>query len=166
MPQGDLLHPRRSEIEARAVEELGVRVSVVRLAPSVHGVGDHGFISTLIELARRTGVSAYMGEGRNRWPAVHRLDAGRMYRQILEVAEPRFAYHAVADEGIEFRAIAQVIGRQLGLPVQARSAEHFGWFASFAGGDFPASSGRTRIELKWMPTQPGLLEDLTSPEYY
>jgi nucleoside-diphosphate-sugar epimerase len=166
MPQGDLSHPRRSEMEAQAVEALGVRVSAVRLAPTVHGIGDHGFIPTLIDLARRTGVSAYIGEGRNRWPAVNRWDAARLYCQVLNATEPDFAYHGVAEEGVEFRDIARVIGERLHVPVEAREPEHFGWFARFAGGDFPASNEKTRKSLGWVPRHPGLLADLNRPEYY
>ncbi|SCK13766.1 Nucleoside-diphosphate-sugar epimerase [Variovorax sp. HW608] len=166
MPQEDLSHPRRSEVEARAVEELGVRVSAVRLAPTVHGFGDQGFIPILIDTARRTGVSAYVGDGSNRWPAVHRLDAGRLYRLILEAGDTQFAYHGVAEEGIALKEIAEIIGRRLGLPVQSRGAEHFGWFAPIAAGDFPTSNARTREALQWMPSQPGLLADLDSPAYF
>lgn len=166
MEQGDASHPRRSEAEARAVEQLGVRVSAVRLAPTVHGAGDHGFVPTLIDLARRTGVSAYIGDGSNRWPAVHRMDAGRLYRLILESAEPQFAYHGVAEEGVRFKEIAEAIGRRLGLPVEARAPEHFGWFARFAAGDFPTSNTRTRASLKWNPEHPGLLSELDSTVYF
>lgn len=166
MPQGDPTHPRKSEAEALAVQDLGVRVSAVRLAPSVHGAGDHGFVPTLIDLARRTGVAAYLGDGSNRWPAVHRLDAGRLYRLILEAKEPQFAYHGVDEEGVVFKDIATVIGRRLNLPVEARGPEHFGWFARFAGGDFPTSNAQTRAALGWTPSQPGLLADLDGPAYF
>jgi len=166
MHQVDTGHPRRSEFEALAVKEQGVQVSVVRLAPTVHGAGDHGFVPTLIELARRTGVSAYLGDGANRWPAVHRFDAGRLYRLILESAEPGFAYHAVAEQGVQFREIAEVIGRRLGLPVESCAEDHFGWFARFAGGDFPTSSDFTQRVCGWNPDQPALLEDLDSSAYF
>lgn len=166
MPQADLSHPRQSEAEARIAEQFDLRVSVVRLAPSVHGEGDHGFISTLIDLARRTGVSAYSGDGSNRWPAVHRLDAGRLYRKILEAKQPQFAYHGVAEEGVTFRDIAEVIGRRLSLPVESRPPEHFGWLARFAGGDFPASSAQTQESLLWSPSQVGLLADIDSSAYF
>ena len=166
MPQADLSHPRRSEVEARAAEELGVRVSVVRLAPSVHGGGDQGFVPILIETARRTGVSAYVGDGSNRWPAVHRLDAGRLYRLILESKETQFAYHGVAEEGIAVKEIAETIGRRLGLPVESRGVEHFGWFGAIAAGDFPTSNARTREALGWAPSQPGLLADLDGSSYF
>ena len=166
MPQGDLSHPRRSEAEARAVEALGVRVSAVRLAPTVHGLGDQGFVPMLIDIARRTGVSAYVGDGSNRWPAVHRLDAARLYRLILESADTQFAYHGVAEEGIALKEIAEVIGRRLGVPVQSRGAEHFGWLGPIAAGDFPTSNARTRQALQWVPSQPGLLVDLDGSAYF
>ncbi|KXK69704.1 MULTISPECIES: SDR family oxidoreductase [Pseudomonas] len=166
MSQEDRSHPRQSEQQALIEQQSGVQVSAVRLAPSVHGRGDKGFVPLLIDLARRTGVSAYIGEGNNRWPAVHRLDAARLYRLILETAQPRFAYHGVAEQGIPFKDLATAIGRGLGLPVEARSAEHFGWFARFAGGDFPASNKSTREILGWSPQQPGLLADLDGSEYF
>lgn len=166
MPQEDLSHPRRSELEAGVAAQLDLRVSVVRLAPSVHGEGDHGFIPTLIDLARRTGVSAYLGDGSNRWSAIHRLDAGGLYRKILEAKSPQFAYHGVAEDGITLREIAEVIGRKLSLPVESRPSEHFGWLARFASGDFPASSAQTQESLLWSPSQVGLLADLDSSAYF
>jgi len=158
--------PRQSEAAARSLAASGVRASTVRLSPSVHGLGDHGFIPILIGLAREKGVSAYLGEGRNRWPGVHRLDAGRLYRLILEHGTAEPAYHAVADEGVPFKQIAEVIGRQLGLPVEQRDREHFGWFADFAALDMPASSAHTRSLLGWTPTGPDLLTDIDQPGYY
>lgn len=158
--------PRRSEAGANAVAERGVRVGTVRLAPSVHGLGDHGFIPTLINLARAKGVSAYIDAGLNRWAGVYLLDAARVYRLALEQGVTEPVYHAVADEGVPFKEIAQVIGRRLGVPVESRPREHFGGFANFAGADMCASSERTRTLLGWKPTGPDLLSDIDQPGYY
>jgi nucleoside-diphosphate-sugar epimerase len=163
--------PRAATDEAaRSVAERGVRVLVVRLPPSVHGEGDHGFVPILIRTAREKGVSAYVGDGSNRWPTVHRLDAGALYRLVLEkgAGEPR--YHGVGEEGVRFREIAEVIGKRLNLPVVSKSAEeaanHFGWFAHFAGLDCPASSKLTQERLGWRATQPGLIQDLDREHYF
>lgn len=158
--------PRKSEVAAQALAERGVRVAAIRLAPSVHGVGDHGFVPTLIRIARANGVSAYIGEGLNRWAGVHRFDAARLYRLALEQGATEPVYHAVADEGVPFRDIAGIIGRRLGLPVASRGPEHFGWFANFAGAEMAASSERTRALLGWKPTGPSLLAELDQPDYY
>jgi len=158
--------PRKSEAAARALAARGIRAATVRLAPSVHGIGDHGFVPMLADLARRTGVSAYIEEGENCWSGVHRLDAARLYRLALEKGATEAAYHAVADEAVPFRQIAAVIGRRLGLPVEARPREHFGWFAMMAGADMAASSARTRTLLDWQPSGPGLLEEIDRPAYY
>lgn len=158
--------PRQSEAAAQVLAASGVRVAAVRLAPSVHGLGDHGFVPILIRLARETGVAAYLGDGQNRWAGVHRLDAAQLYRQVLEEGLTLPAYHAVADEGVPFKAIAEVIGRHLGVPVESRGPEHFGWFADFAGLAMTGSSEQTRALTGWRPTGPDLLSDLDQPDYY
>src|SRR6202167_643613 len=136
--------PRKSEEVALALAASGIRTSVLRLSPSVHRNGDHGFVPRLISVAREKGVSAFIGDGLNRWPAVHRLDAAHLYRLVLEKGTPGAQYHAVAEEGVPLREIAGVIGRHLNVPVVSKSveeaADHFGWFALFAGMDLPASS--------------------------
>lgn len=162
--------PRKSEEAAASLTSRGVNVSVLRLPPSVHGEGDHGFVPALIKIAREKGISAYVGDGRNRWPALHRLDAASLYRLVLEKGSAGVAYHGVADEGIPFREIAEVIGRRLNVPVVSKSREeaagHFTWLAHFVAIDGPASSQRTREQLGWQPKQPGLIADLDSTHYF
>ncbi|RCG29622.1 NAD-dependent epimerase/dehydratase family protein [Sphaerisporangium album] len=148
----------------------GVRSSVVRLPPTVHGEGDHGFMATLVGIARAKGVSGYIGDGLSRWPAAHRIDAAHLFRLALENAPAGSVLHAVADEGVRIRAVAEVIGRQLGLPVAAISpedaGEHFAWLAGFLAADSPASSALTRELLGWQPTHPGLIDDLDKGHYF
>jgi nucleoside-diphosphate-sugar epimerase len=159
-----------SEQIALALVPRGVRTSILRPPPTVHGEGDHGFVPFLIEIARNKGVSGYIGDGTNRWPAVHRLDAAHLYRLALEQAPAGTVLHAVAEEGVPTRAIAEVIGRQLDLPVASidpdRAAGHFGWIAGFFGLDVPASSALTRERFGWQPTHPGLIDDLEAGHYF
>ena len=159
-----------SEQAAEAAAARGVNVSVVRLSPSVHGAGDHGFVPRLIQLARETGKAAYVGAGDNVWPGVHRLDAARLYRLALERNAQDARYHAAENRGTPFRAIAETIGRRLGLPVASLTPDeapaHFGWLSPFAMLDNPTSSDWTRATLGWAPTQPDLPGDLDSAAYF
>ncbi|HEY9240673.1 MAG TPA: SDR family oxidoreductase [Streptosporangiaceae bacterium] len=154
----------------RSFADRGVRSSVLRLPPTVHGEGDHGFMASIVRIARDTGVSGYLGDGSNRWPAVHRLDAAHLFRLAVEQAPAGSTLHAVADEGVPIRAVADVIGRHLGVPVAAiepgDAAAHFTWLAGFIGLDSPASSALTRELLGWQPAQPGLIEDLDKGHYF
>jgi nucleoside-diphosphate-sugar epimerase len=169
-PESSNAIPRvASEQAAASVTAMGVRVGVVRL-PQVHNTVKQGLVTYAIELARQKGVSAYVGDGRNRWPAVHVLDAARLYRLALEKLATGGRYHAVAEEGVPLRDIAEVIGRGLRVPVISvppeAAAAHFGWLAAFAGQDFPASSELTRKRLAWQPTGPGLIADLEQMRYF
>jgi nucleoside-diphosphate-sugar epimerase len=149
---------------------IGVRSSVLRFPPTVHGDGDHGFVATLVDIARQRGMAGYVGDGTNRWPAVHRSDAGRLARLAVEAAPAGAVLHAVADEGVPFRDIAQAIGRHLGLPTAsvppADAVEHFAHLAHFVAVDSPATAAITRHLLAWEPTGPSLLEDLEQEHYY
>ncbi|RBP12309.1 nucleoside-diphosphate-sugar epimerase [Roseiarcus fermentans] len=162
-------YPRASEATAAALAARGLRTATVRL-PLVHGPGDHGFLPYMIETARAKGVSAYVEDGLNRSPAVHRRDAARVYRLAIERGAADGPYHAVADEGVPSREIAAVIGRRLGVPVvsltRAEAGAHFGWFAPFASLDTPASSARTRARLRWEPQESGLIADVDQPGYF
>lgn len=162
--------PRASEEMTARLAARGVRASVVRLPPSVHGMGDHGFVPMLAGFARARGFSAYIGEGQNRWPSVHRFDAARLYRLALELGASGARYHAIGEEGVPFRAIASAIGNGVGLPVQSvapqDAAAHFTWFALFAGMDAPASGEETRRVLGWEPIECGLLADLRTAGYF
>jgi nucleoside-diphosphate-sugar epimerase len=148
----------------------GVRSSVVRLPPTNHGDGDNGFVAFLVSIAREKGASGYIGDGSNRWPAVHRLDSARLFRLGLEQAPAGTTLHAVANEGVPIREIAEVIGRHLDVPVVSiaakDAAEHFTWMAGFLGADSPASSVLTRELLSWEPAQPGLIADLDEGHYF
>jgi nucleoside-diphosphate-sugar epimerase len=162
--------PRASDAAALAFVDRGVRASVLRLPPTVHGEGDHGFVPGLISIAREKGVSAYPGDGSNRWPAVHRLDAAHLFRLALEEAPAGARLHAIAEEGVPVRDIAEVIGRHLKLPVTAVPADeamsHFGWLGVFFGLDAPASSALTQKLLGWHPVQPALIPDLEKGHYF
>jgi nucleoside-diphosphate-sugar epimerase len=144
----------------------GVRSIVMRLPPTVHGKGDHGFIKFIVDIARKTGVSGYPGDGANRWNAVHRLDAARLFRLAIEKAPAGSILHAVAEEAITSRRIAEVIGEKLRLPVKSVAAEHFDWIGRFFSMDQAASSALTRQRMGWTPTQPGLIEDLEQGHYF
>ncbi|MEV0718291.1 SDR family oxidoreductase [Asanoa sp. NPDC050611] len=151
---------------ALALTTRGVRASVVRLPRTVHGEGDHGFIARLVGIARERAVSGYVGDGSSRWPAVHVLDAARLFRLAVERAEGGAVLHATGDEGVPVREIAETIGRHLDLPTASRPAEEFGFLGGLLGVDQPASSTITRSLLGWEPTQPGLLEDLDKGHYF
>jgi nucleoside-diphosphate-sugar epimerase len=148
----------------------GVRSSVVRLPPTVHGDGDNGFMAAIVGTARGKGVSGYIGDGASRWPAVHRSDAAPAFRLALEIAPAGSVLHVVGEEGVPIRAVAEVIGRHLGVPVVSISpggaGEHFTWLAGFLGMDSPASSTLTRELLGWQPTHPGLIDDLEKGHYF
>lgn len=155
---------------ALSLRGVGVRSSVVRYAPTVHGEGDHGFVAALVGIARERGVAAYVGDGANRWPAVHRDDAARVTRLAVESAPSGSVLHAVGEEGVAFRDIAETIGRHLGVDAVSidagEAAEHFGFLGNFVGMDVPTSSHLTRQLLGWEPAGPGLLDDLDRGHYF
>jgi nucleoside-diphosphate-sugar epimerase len=168
VPPGIL--PRKSEETGLATASAGVRAMVIRLSPSVHGDGDHGFVPRLIAVAREQGFAAYVGDGKNRWPTVHRLDAARLYRLALEKGTAGAKYHGVAEEGVPIRDITEIIGRRLNVPVVSKSAEEaatlFGFVGRFLAMDGPSSSQRTQEQLGWRPTERGLIADLEHGRYF
>ncbi|MGW7243340.1 SDR family oxidoreductase [Streptomyces sp. NPDC054804] len=164
------VHRGACDLAALALAERGVRSSVVRLAPTVHGRGDQGFVPQLIDVARRTGVAAYVGEGTNRWPAVHRLDAAHLYRLALESSPAGTALHGAADQGVPFKDIAAAIAKGLDVPMKSiaptEAEAHFGWLGMVAAIDNATSSERTRKLLGWKPEQADLLADLEEGHYF
>jgi nucleoside-diphosphate-sugar epimerase len=165
------VHPRIAGVQAAlSFATRGVRPSSVRFAPTVHGRGDHGFIATLVSIARDKGVSGYINDGDNRWPAVHRLDAAKLVRLALDNAPAGTAVHATAEEGVPTRTIAEAIGRGLDLPVVSipadQASDHFGWIGRFFGTDSRASSAATQQLFGWNPVHPGLIADLDAGHYF
>ncbi len=160
----------KTEEKVEAWASLGVRATMVRLAPTVHGEGDTGFVPLLIKIARKKGNAGYIGDGQNRWPAVHRRDAARLFRLALENGVAGARYHGVAEQGIAFRSVAEAISRQLNIPASSvsprKAAKQFSFLAAIAATDNPSSSNRTREQLGWEPTGPGLLADLNGPGYF
>lgn len=169
-PDGPARHRIGGERAALAAAERGVRPALVRLPPTVHGAGDHGFVPALVAAARAAGISGYVGDGANRWAAVHRGDAARLFRLALESAPAGAVLHAVGEEGVPTRAIAEAIGRGLGLPTTsiapADAHERLGWIGGFFALDVPSTSARTRQLLGWEPNGPTLLEDLAGESYF
>ncbi|MEO6089163.1 MAG: SDR family oxidoreductase [Umezawaea sp.] len=164
------LHPRVANAQLTlSLADRGVRSGVVRFAPTVHGPGDHGFVATLVELAQRTGFAGYIEDGANRWPAVHRLDAAVLVRLAVESAPAGSVLHAIDEEGIPTREIAEAIGRSVGVPARSvpadQAGEHFGWLSRFFGIDSVVSSAHTRELLGWKPVQPGLLTVIDAGGY-
>ncbi len=163
---------KRSETAAftASLASRGIRSVVVRLSPTVHGEGDHGFMARIIGIARDKGVSGYIGDGNNEWPAVHVMDAARLFSLALENAPAGSILHAVADEGVPLRDVAEVVGRRLNIPVISISPDeapaHFSWLADFLGMNSPASSAQTRELMNWEPAHPGLIEDLDKGHYF
>lgn len=154
--------PRRSEATVMPYAQREVRAVVVRLPPTVHGAGDHGFVPELIRIAREKGVAGYVGDGANVWPAVHRLDAAKAFRLAIEKSAAGSRVHAVAEQGIATREIAAVIGKGLKLPVESKPVEHFGWLGPFFANNVPTTSELTRTLLGWQPVEKGLLDDLAA----
>ncbi|MDR6952518.1 nucleoside-diphosphate-sugar epimerase [Ancylobacter sp. 3268] len=163
-------YPRASDSTARRLSARGIPTAIMRLPPSVHGRGDHGFVPMLIEAARRNGRSAYVGDGDNVWPAVHVGDAARAFRLAIEQRPGAETFHAAAEAGIAFREIARTIAEGLDLPCASLTGEearaHFGWFLGFASMHQPVSSAWTRERLAWTPAGPGLLDDIRAAGYF
>lgn len=163
-------YPRASEKAAKELSARGIPTTIMRLPPSVHGAGDHGFVPTLIGIARQTGQSAYIDDGSNAWPAVHVEDAARAFRLAVEHGQGANIFHAVSEEFIPFRRIAETIAVGLGVPTVSLSNDeakaHFGWFYPFAGINQPTSSARTRDILDWQPIAPDLLTDMANAGYF
>lgn len=162
--------PRASEQSAFALAERGLHACVVRLPRSVHGKGEHhGFVPMLSAIARAKGMSAYVGDGDNLWPSVHRQDAASVFRLALESDGSERVFHAIAEEGVPFRLIAEAIGRQAGVPAKSltvqEAEEHFGALAMWVAGNGPASSAKTRATLGWQPQERGLVDDIDRPDY-
>lgn len=169
-PAGNMVNPRVATEHAGAeMAQKGVKIAAVRLAPSVHGAGDHGFVRMLADIATQNGECAYIDEGHNRWCAVHRLDAARLYRLALERNEGGVHYHGVAEEGVPFKDIAGALGRSLGLPVSSKTGDdaqaYFDWFSFMAASDSPASSTWTQEVLNWSPSEPNLIADIDAGLY-
>lgn len=164
------VYPRASEVAAQALTARGIPTGVMRLPPSVHGKGDHGFVPMLIDMARQKGRSAYIGEGSNAWPAVHVDDAARAFRLAVEAGPGAGTFHAVAEQGVPFRRIAETIAGGLGVPCvslgEDEARNHFGWFFGFASVDQPTSSEKTRADLGWNSTGPDLLTDIVQAGYF
>jgi nucleoside-diphosphate-sugar epimerase len=169
-PASPAKHRHASESATLALAERGVRSSVLRLPPSVHGEGDAGFVPMFIDFAREKGVSGMVGDGSNRWAAVHRLDAARLFRLALEAAPAGVRLHAIGDEGVPFREIAETIGRGLDVPVvnvaPEEATDHFGWLGRFAAIDMRASGARTQKLLGWRPEHSALIPDLEAGHYF
>ncbi|MEU9329768.1 SDR family oxidoreductase [Streptomyces canus] len=169
-PDSPAKHRHASEFATLALAERGVRSAVLRLPPSVHGEGDIGFVPMFIDFARDKGVSAMVGDGSNHWAAVHRLDAARLFRLALEAAPAGVRLHAIGDEGVPFREIAETVGRGLGVPVASvapeEATDHFGWLGRFASIDMRASGTLTRKLLDWQPEHPALIPDLEAGHYF
>lgn len=169
-PNSDIMPRAATEEATRAAVANSVNAYILRLPPTTHGQGDHGFMSMVVGLDKQHGVAAYLGDGHNRWPAAHRFDAAVLYRLIIEQKPTQKVFHAVAEEGVPFKQIAEAIGKGTGMPIVAKDGkeaeEHFGWFLHFAGIDCAASSAKTRQAVGWEPTHPTLMEDINAGYYF